>query len=56
MITNVLIGLYTQDKVISGDRPDVLGDRRICEGLSPVLDIWETNKVPPVSLRPETDL
>jgi len=27
MITDVLIVLYTQDKVISGDRPDVLGDR-----------------------------
>ena len=27
MITDVLIGLYTQDEVISGDRPDVLGDQ-----------------------------
>ena len=41
MITDVLVGLYTQDEVISGDRPDVLGDRWICEDLSPVLDIWD---------------
>ena len=27
MITDVLIRLYTEDKVISDDRPDVLGDR-----------------------------
>ena len=56
MITDDLIGLYTQDKVISGDRPDVLGDRRIYEDLSPVLDMWGRNKVPPVSFRPRTDL
>ena len=41
MITDVLIGLYTQDEVTSGDRLDVLGDRQICEDLSPILDIWD---------------
>ena len=56
MISDILIGLYTQDEVISGDRPDVLGDRRICKDLSPVLDIWERNKVPPVSFRPTVNL
>ena len=32
IITDVLIGLYIQDKVISGDRPDVLGDRTNMRG------------------------
>ena len=32
MFTDVMIGLYTLDEVISGDRPDVLGDRPVMRG------------------------
>ena len=32
MITDVLIGRYTQDKVIRGDHLDVLGDRTDMRG------------------------
>ena len=56
MIIDVLIGMYTQDKVISGDRPNVLGDRPDMRGPLSCLDIWNEDKMPTVSFKPRMNL